>query len=95
MSKKVAVIESEYTGLASMLKSAHTDCMDELDQVMEKLRSLTGIDGMFYATNLSPNIARLDAELASIKSIIEDAFSTNEESIKSYTELIADYDVLD
>lgn len=94
MANKVAVIESEYARLENNLGNTHEDCMSQLSSMLRVLESLTGKTGGIYTEELSPKIEAIVGEIQNVQGTIEDVFATSEKLLKSFQNVIGDYDTL-
>jgi len=94
MAGKVGVKEAEYSALESGVKSCHEDSLDQVDEVIQKIKSLNTKGGGLYLEELTPKIHAVINELETVKKNMENVYNAHEEVIKSFQNAIDNYDTM-
>lgn len=95
MGKKTAIKELEYEDFIATLKNLHTNNLEMVDEVIQKIQTLNSQGGGFYFTEITPKVNSLLADLTVVKCKIETAYIQSEELIKEFLTVVDDMDTME
>jgi hypothetical protein len=94
MAGKVGLKAAEYSALESGVKSCHSDSLDQVEEVIAKIKALNTMGGGVYLKELTPKINAVIEKLNTAKKSMESVYDAHEAIIKSFQNAIDNYDTM-
>lgn len=92
MADKIKIYEDEYSDLKRQLCGVHEDILQRIEEVLKSVTSLNSAEGGFYTEQITPKIDLICSEMRTVKSTLEELYSSHEKVIESFQTVIDDLD---